>query len=226
VPISHLLRDVWDEFLKLDGKLPATLRLLLLRPGALTNEILSGRRASYLPPFKLLFSLAALFLLVFTMTGGPQRELRELTAPSAGAALPPGVLPAEHQREQMATTRVLEWMVGNMNLVAMLLTPVLALVLKAVYRRSGRYFIEHLVFAAHVQAFLFVVALILIPASGQMSDSLEMGIGGVYFLMALKTVYERSWLRALMNGAIVAACYGAAAVVLVSGVWLAMYAFG
>ncbi|GAC1589556.1 MAG: hypothetical protein NVS3B5_22130 [Sphingomicrobium sp.] len=48
-----------------------TLRPLLLKPGLLTCEFLSGRRASYLAPFRLyLFVLSVLFFLIASLTSG------------------------------------------------------------------------------------------------------------------------------------------------------------
>src|SRR5580658_1431395 len=66
VPIGHLLREVLDLFLLLDSKLLRTLKLLVMRPGFLTNEYIAGRRARYVSPFRLYFVISALYFLAFS----------------------------------------------------------------------------------------------------------------------------------------------------------------
>ncbi len=64
VSFGALVREAWEEFIKVDVKLLSTLRLLLFRPGYLTGEYVRGRRAAYLSPFKMYITVSALFLLV------------------------------------------------------------------------------------------------------------------------------------------------------------------
>jgi hypothetical protein len=65
VSFAALVREAWDEFIKVDRKLLATLRALLFRPGYLTAEYVRGRRAAYLSPFKMYITVSALFFLVW-----------------------------------------------------------------------------------------------------------------------------------------------------------------
>lgn len=65
VSFAALMREGWDEFIKIDKKLLATLGLLLFRPGYLTGEFVRGRRTAYLSPFKMYITVSALFFLVF-----------------------------------------------------------------------------------------------------------------------------------------------------------------
>ncbi|MGC4045812.1 MAG: DUF3667 domain-containing protein [Armatimonas sp.] len=59
---SNIAKDLWDEFLAIDGKLLKTLWYLFARPGLLSTEYISGRRSSYISPFKLYFWTTALFV--------------------------------------------------------------------------------------------------------------------------------------------------------------------
>ncbi|MBC8137066.1 MAG: DUF3667 domain-containing protein, partial [Fibrella sp.] len=65
VSFAGLLREGWDEFIKVDKKLLATLGKLLFRPGYLTEEYVRGRRTAYLSPFKMYITVSALFFLVW-----------------------------------------------------------------------------------------------------------------------------------------------------------------
>lgn len=61
--VRALLGELLDAFAGWDHKIPATLRMLMVRPGGLTEEYLAGRRVRYLPPLRL-YLLASVCLLV------------------------------------------------------------------------------------------------------------------------------------------------------------------
>src|SRR5437588_8681224 len=69
VSAGHLLRDVFDEFLKYDAKLLNTLRCLIVQPGFLTNEYLAGRRIRYITPLKLYFIISTFFFFTYAVSG-------------------------------------------------------------------------------------------------------------------------------------------------------------
>lgn len=73
------------------------------------------------------------------------------------------------------------------------LLPVLALVLKVLYLRSGRFYVEHVIFMLHLQSFAFLVA---IPAVATHSRVLGAATGAwvlAYELVAMRNVYAQSW---------------------------------
>lgn len=60
-----ILMDLLDNLFSYDSRVYRTLVPLMLKPGFVCNEYLSGKRASYLPPFRLyLFASIIFFLLV------------------------------------------------------------------------------------------------------------------------------------------------------------------
>ncbi len=60
-----ILMDLLDNLFSYDSRVYRTLVPLMLRPGYVCHEYLSGKRASYLPPFRLyLFASIVFFLLV------------------------------------------------------------------------------------------------------------------------------------------------------------------
>ena len=73
--VRGIAEELLDTFAGWDAKVVATLRLLLLRPGALTAEFLAGRRVRYLRPLRLYLSAVAVFFVAL-----------ELPAPGARAA--------------------------------------------------------------------------------------------------------------------------------------------
>jgi len=72
---ANFQRPVWDlvassigDMFALDGRLWRTLPMLLLRPGRMTRDYIDGKRARFVPPFRLfLLTSVIFFLTVFTV---------------------------------------------------------------------------------------------------------------------------------------------------------------
>lgn len=65
--VSH---DFVHSVLHLDGRVWRTLRALVLKPGELTREYITGRREHYLPPFRLYLVISILFFALSTILPG------------------------------------------------------------------------------------------------------------------------------------------------------------
>ena len=59
--VGSIFGEALDAFAGWDAKIPASIGLLLARPGRLTNEFLRGRRARYLRPLRLYLLLSLAF---------------------------------------------------------------------------------------------------------------------------------------------------------------------
>jgi hypothetical protein len=64
VSLRALLREVLEDQLSLEARLPRTLHALLLRPGLLTADYREGRIARYVPPTRLYIVTGLVFFLV------------------------------------------------------------------------------------------------------------------------------------------------------------------
>lgn len=64
ISLWELFRDGLGDLLDIDSRLWRTLGALLTRPGLLTAEYLQGRRARYMPPFRMYLAFSLLFFLV------------------------------------------------------------------------------------------------------------------------------------------------------------------
>ena len=65
LPVKHVFKEVLHDLWHLDAKIWETAKLLALRPAALTQEYLAGRRTRHVPPFRLyIFVSFVLFLLL------------------------------------------------------------------------------------------------------------------------------------------------------------------
>lgn len=64
ISLWELTRDAFGDLLELDSRLWRTLIPLLVRPGQLTRDYLEGRRARYMPPFRMYLVLSVVFFVV------------------------------------------------------------------------------------------------------------------------------------------------------------------
>jgi hypothetical protein len=84
ISVWELLRDAFGDLLELDSRLWRTLIPLVIRPGQLTRDYLEGRRARFMPPFRMYLVLSIVFFLVAFFD--PREELGILFEPQAPAA--------------------------------------------------------------------------------------------------------------------------------------------
>ncbi|MEO1170585.1 MAG: DUF3667 domain-containing protein, partial [Myxococcota bacterium] len=62
------LAEVVDAFFSLDGRVLRTLRLLAFKPGALTADMIEGKRARYIPPLRLYLVCSILYFFAASFT--------------------------------------------------------------------------------------------------------------------------------------------------------------
>ena len=84
ISIWELLRDAFGDLLELDSRVWRTLIPLMIRPGQLTRDYLEGRRARYMPPFRMYLVMSIVFFLVAFFD--PREELSILFEAEAPAA--------------------------------------------------------------------------------------------------------------------------------------------
>lgn len=139
------LADFLDDQLSLNARLPQTLARLFRRPGALSVDWRSGRRARYTKPFQLYLLASVSFFSMAFFLGLPVRPLTlsRLQPELTEIATSPG---------ELVVTVMATRMQGFLTLGVAFVVPLLALWLRWRYRRNGLYYVDHLVFSLHVHA--------------------------------------------------------------------------
>jgi hypothetical protein len=79
ISLWELISDAFGDLFELDSRLWQTLVPLMIRPGLLTHDYLQGRRARYMPPFRMYLVLSVLFFVVAFFD--PREELGLLFEP-------------------------------------------------------------------------------------------------------------------------------------------------
>jgi hypothetical protein len=92
ISLWELLQDAFGDLFEIDSRLWRTIIPLLIRPGRLTLDYLEGRRARYMPPFRMYLVLSVIFFVIAFFDY--QDDLGLLFAP------PPEPTAAEVQADQ------------------------------------------------------------------------------------------------------------------------------
>ncbi|MCO4811052.1 MAG: DUF3667 domain-containing protein [Gammaproteobacteria bacterium] len=95
ISLWELLQDAFGDLFEVDSRLWRTLIPLLIRPGKLTLDYLEGRRARYMPPFRMYLVLSVIFFVVAFFD--PEDDLSLLFEP------PPQPSPEEVVAQQEET---------------------------------------------------------------------------------------------------------------------------
>lgn len=91
---------------------------------------------------------------------------------------------------------------GSFTWMVLLMMPAVALVLKLLYIRRNRFYIEHLVFLFHYHSFAFLIMavglLLLYQNLPGLIGILMLGIA-IYFFWAMKTFYQQGWIKTFIK---------------------------
>jgi hypothetical protein len=182
-PHIHSIREFANEAFETvthaDSRLWRTLWLLVSKPGFPTKEFLEGRRARYLPPFRLYLVLSVVLFLVIAMMG-PRSTIIDPANPADSReeranrsckwesdVLPQSWLPRinESCRKMLLDDgrSFVQAMIHNVPRALFVLLPLLALVMRMMYLR--RHYVEHLLFFTHNHAFTFILFTVLLLAT-------------------------------------------------------------
>jgi hypothetical protein len=221
--IHEVAGEAWDEMSGWDGRLARTYAALFRHPGLLTVETLSGRRARYVKPLRLYLTASVIYFVIAaasphigrntkaTLPGkeaiqidlmddrgmaaltAEQREAAERSIDHAPALFKP-VFRTVFRDPAGFRNR----MTVAMPKMFFALVPVFAVILSLFYRR--RPFMQHLTFALHLHALVFLA--LSLAALAQFTGSLRVvqTAGGLatafvvgYALLALRRVYGGGW---------------------------------
>jgi hypothetical protein len=230
--LRFIIEDALEDFLHLDGKFLNTVRCLFLRPGFLTQELISGRRARYTHPLRLyvfasFLSFLALALVPSKFTAGQSDNLRDGTVPmamnSGKKPVDTGGLPDRFR--SMLNPRALTSEKFSAKLkhllpgALILCIPMLALLLKMAYAGSHRFYIEHLLFALHLQTLFLLATLVkrgaawILQPLNEILASASQTIFSVWILFIIyrsfKVVYNQGTGLTLLKAAAVGFTYSA-----------------
>lgn len=200
--VRHFVEESAEGFLHLDSRFLRTLRLLLMRPGFLTAEFVSGRRVPYMKPISMFFVVALAFYLLFPaataffsnpgdLSSGFQSGSRWsntlqvdpdalVRTRAAASHQDPGTYAMKLAQEH-AAPRSRAWL--------FMIVPAWGLALWALLGWRQKWLVPHLVFALHGLAFFMLLDLAGLGFILLLLRMRTVGDGYVYFLLAAMTLW-------------------------------------
>ena len=199
--LRHFAGHLLHEITHLDSnKIIRTLKALVFQPGLLTKEYLAGRKGQYINPIRIYLTVSAIYFLfawgaLANAGGGGVRDME--TRPffvqmAQRKGVDPAVLALKVQEKAGKYSAFLRF-------ASVLLS---GLFLMLLYRGTGRYYVQHLIFSLHFYAFDFLakcLVAILYLTSDYTTHALYVGsrtgyyvVAFVYIFFALARVYGQS----------------------------------
>jgi hypothetical protein len=160
--LKHFAEEALETFAHLDGRVFSTFRSLVTRPGLLASNFLAGRRKSQMGPVQLFVVCNVIYFLVqpftvfstFTSTLDIQTTMRPWHR--MASAMVASRVAARHVTLAEYTHRFDETAHLQGKSLVILMVPLFALGVWALYGRTRRFYAEHLVFAFYSFAFLML----------------------------------------------------------------------
>jgi hypothetical protein len=246
----ELVHELMEGLTHSDSRLWLTLKYLWFAPGRLTKEFIAGRRAAYLPPFRLYLVLSIILFLIASLSYTRGEAIRFDDAPGSsgshirncddikfeGLALYPNF----NQRITHACKEIVRDNGANLKRVALatlskamfIFLPLVAFLNMLMYWRPKYRYAEHLVFFVHLHAFYFSAAIVMLLASNAAyvwpklqgtADNLETLLGWlvvIYTVIAVRRVFAKSWVGAIVKSSALALVYLAVFAITVAGVFV------
>jgi hypothetical protein len=182
----ELLHEALEGITHSDSRLWRTLYLLWFKPGKLTQEFVAGRRASYLPPFRLYLVLSIIFFVSASLsgthikfvqfddtasaTGLPEPECDKVdrtafTVSLFGRDWAPRIKHACNEIARDNGANLFHVAVGTAPKAMFIFLPLVAFLHMLLYWRPRHRYAEHLLFFLHLHAFFFsVMTLVVLSA--------------------------------------------------------------
>jgi hypothetical protein len=166
VPFATLAKEFVEDYFSFDSKILRSLYPLLLRPGFLTNEFLRGRRARYIPPLRMYLTISLLAFLLLAVNkpsltryhaGAGEITAEELAEIQRELATAPGGPARADVEDVLAEAFWDNFFTSVLPKLFFVMVPLAAVILFALYRKTSRYYMEHLIFSLHFHSFVFVL---------------------------------------------------------------------
>lgn len=221
--LRGLLDHLFEACTSIDGRLLRSFRCLVSRPGVLTVAYLDGRRMPYLGPVTLFLATNVLFFAAESLTRGLvfttplQSHLHTQPWSPLAQTLVSQRLDALHMTLEGYAPRFDGALAVHAHSLILLMVLSFSVLPAIVFRRPGRPFVTHAVFALHLYGFMLLLFSIAtaIPSAGMpfgaarstsrvldaiISISLLTGCG-IYLYAAIGVVYgggrTRRWIESI-----------------------------
>jgi Protein of unknown function (DUF3667) len=209
----HLVFHVIGDFFHFDSKFFRSFIPLFTKPGFLTAEYWAGRRQHYIHPLRLFFFVTIVMVIIANAYYHKyeQQILEEkvvVTSNSTTTQTEESKKETERMKSKILTgvRKTFGEISVYLKYISFLLLPVYALGFKLLYRRSKRFYIDHLAYTLHIQSFAYIIASLLLLGAIFISPSIRkwwplalIGVTVTYILISLRHLYKQSWIKTIVK---------------------------
>lgn len=209
--VRHFFGHLVHEVTHLDSnKILRTLTALVAKPGLLTKEYLAGRKGQYINPIRIYLTVSALYFLfawgaLATAGGGGAQDMQSrpfFVQLARNKGVEPSVLAVKVQEKAGKYSAVLRF-------ASVLLS---GLFLMLLFRGTGKFYVEHLIFSLHFYAFDFLIkcfVAVFYLTSDVTGHFVYIAVRSGYYaaaffylLFAIRRVYAQGWTSTILKSAI------------------------
>lgn len=201
--VRSLLEHFFEEFFTWDSRFFRSMKYLFTRPGFLTHEYISGRIQKYVSPLKMfLFTSFVLFFIM--IKSDPDQYKPIVTEADDEDYMKEFILEEKEssgQSDEMYIANFNESLNNNITLYIFVIMFFFSVLLKMVYIRKNIFYAEHIVFTLHFFTFIlwcFLLAVIANELSDMFLFFFLYILPCIYLFIAIKRVYHRTILGALL----------------------------
>jgi len=216
----HIAGHFISDYFHWDSKFLRSLIPLFTKPGFLTKEYWQGRRLHYIHPLRLFFFITVIFMISITafykqfghklkdrmMTNTIKIDSSEysgLNAQQREAKIKEQI--AGNDRRMKKVAAGIDDFFSFMKYVTFFMLPLYALIFKILYRRRRPFYVDHVVYAMHLQSFaycLFGILLIIpfiFPSVLEFLFQMALLFLFVYVGISLHFLYRQVWWKTFLK---------------------------
>lgn len=229
----HLVGHFVSDYLHFDSKFFRSIVPLFVKPGFLTKEFWEGRRVKYIHPLRIFFFVTILFAVSSTLFykkfGDTIRSGinmspdlarisdSQLDSLSDRDTLYLGtskkfVSVKEIRKRKIDDARMVKKLHAgvdlvfvNLKYVTFLLLPIYALIFKILYKRRRNFYVDHLMYTVHLQAFSYCLFGVMFLIPFLLHDSISwlrqicLLILLIYITISLRYLYKQPWWKTILK---------------------------
>jgi hypothetical protein len=207
----HMALHTIGDFFHFDSKFFRSLVPLVTKPGFLTLEYWVGKRTYYIHPLRLFFFITIVMVILANAYYKKfEKEIKEesISRTESNANDPRDPATRERQEKQAleGINKTFDYASAYLKYISFLLLPVYAFGFSILYYRHKKYYIDHLVYALHLQSFAYIIVSIVItvplfiaPATREWFMDVVLLSLAIYTFFSLRRVYQQSWGKTLLK---------------------------
>jgi len=233
-PFRFIIADFAGNIFAFDTRLWSTIKAVLIHPGQMAMDIMNGKRARYVPPFRLYVFISFIFFLLINYTvsnvrdGQDQVLQQETVEGDSNDTTGLSKLPIEENKKQeikfndkkitiehvvdhfeMYFSRFLQWFSYSL----FLLMPFYAFLLWVFFRKTYKYYLGHLILALNQHVFTFILLTVIVLIGQILSfktvypEAYMLWLLPIYYVLGIRKMYQRKWSTTIMRFSVVLILY-------------------